>query len=149
MMIGHGEGSTEDSSYYLFSTPHDFGRSWAVPSRLPALRQPGCQGSIASAAGGLVMVSHPDNGTGYMPGDHDAARNHMTISYCRSGWKDGWRQWKTRLVYPGFSGYSSMQDLSVGSGSAGVQAVGLIYERGQARFDEDVWVAVVPYSELV
>ena len=146
IMIGHGHGSTADSSDYLVSFSRTFGRNWSMPSRLPVLRQPGCQGSVASS-GTLVMVSHPNNGTGYLPGNHDPARNHMTISYSRSGWLDGWQHWKLHLVYAGFSGYSAMQDLSVGRDAQ--QAVGLIYERGEERFDEDVWVAVVPFSELV
>ena len=39
-----------------------------------------------------------------------------------------------------------MQDLSVGQQRTA--AVGLIYERGLKRFDEDVWVAVVPFADL-
>jgi hypothetical protein len=36
------------------------------------LRQPGCQGSLASS-GDLVLVSHPNNGTGYLPGNSPPA----------------------------------------------------------------------------
>ena len=113
-------------------------------SQLAAVRQPGCQGSLL-AVGDTVVVSHPNNGTGYLPANHDPARNHMTLSYSRRGWESG-STWKHHLVYAGFSGYSAMQDLSVGS--AGEAAVGLIYERGKKRFDEDVWVAVVPLRAL-
>ena len=41
-----------------------------------------------------------------------------------------------------------MQDLSV-SGPNELQAVGLLYERGELRFDEDIWFAKVLYSEMV
>ena len=61
------------------------------------------QGSVASS-GDLVMISHPNNGTGFLPGDHDAARNHMTISFSRRGWEDEWKTWGAYLVYSGFSG---------------------------------------------
>jgi hypothetical protein len=48
-------------------------------------------------------------------GNHDPARNHMTLSYTRAGWRSGWADWKQHLVYAGYSGYSAMQDLSVSS----------------------------------
>ena len=43
-----------------------------------------------------------------------------------------------------------MQDLRVG-GSNGLQAVGLLCECGELRFDEDItfWFAKVLYSEMV
>ena len=144
MMLGHGHGNTKASSDFLISFSDSFGKSWTKPSQLAAVRQPGCQGSLL-AVGDTVVVSHPNNGTGYLPDNHDPARNHMTLSYSRRGWESG-STWKHHLVYAGFSGYSAMQDLSVGS--AGEAAVGLIYERGKKRFDEDVWVAVVPLRAL-
>jgi hypothetical protein len=145
MMLGHGRGNTKESSDFLISVSANFGRNWSVPSQLTAVRQPGCQGSLL-AVGDIVVVSHPNNGTGYLPDNHDPARNHMTLSYSRRGWDSGWKQWKHHLVFYGYSGYSAMQDLSVGS--AGEPAIGLIYERGTKRFDEDVWVAVVPLYAL-
>jgi len=145
MMQGHSAGTTKEQSGYLMSFSHDFGESWEQPSVLPAVHQPGCQGSLL-AVGDTVIISHPNNGTGYLPGNHDPARNHMTLSFIRRGWESDWKEWKQHLVFAGFSGYSAMQDLSVGS--AAEAAVGLIYERGEKRFDEDVWVAVVPLKAL-
>ena len=144
LMAGHGAGTTKEQSGYMIALSHDLGDSWGRPTALPAVRQPGCQGSVL-AVGDTVVVSHPNNGTGYLPNNHDPARNHMTLSYSRRGWESG-SEWKHHLVFSGFSGYSSMQDLSVGS--LGEAAVGLIYERGEERFDEDVWVAVVPVKAL-
>ena len=145
-MIGHNTGGSAKASNFLVSFSDDFGESWQPPAVLPALVQPGCQGSVlapsAASAKGLVIVSHPNNGTGYLPNMHDPARNHMTLSYSRRGWEN----WSQHVIFSGFSGYSTMQDLSVGS--AKEQAVALIYERGEKRFDEDVWVSVVPYASL-
>ena len=146
MMEGHGAGTTKEQSGYGVSFSHDFGESWESPIALPAVRQPGCEGSLL-AVGDTVVISHPNNGTGFLPNNHDAARNHMTLSFSHRGWESGWKEWKHHLVFAGFSGYSSLQDLSVGA--AGEAAVGLIYERGEKRFDEDVWVAVVPVKALV
>eukprot|EP01047_Picozoa_sp_COSAG01_P005482 COSAG01_NODE_188_length_22632_cov_15.284915_9_plen_1110_part_00 len=145
MMVGHGAGTSEEQSGYLMSFSKDFGESWDQPTALPAVRQPGCQGSLL-AVGDTVIISHPNNGTGYLPGNHDPARNHMTLSFIQRGWESNWKAWRHHLVFAGYSGYSAMQDLSVGS--AGEAAVGLIYERGVKRFDEDVWVAVVPVKDL-
>ena len=166
MMIGHNTGASAKSSGFLASFSSDTGRSWNTPIALPRLVQPGCQGSIlapaprGSAGGstktsGLVIISHPNNGTGYLPGMHDPARNHMTLSWSRNGWEHRWEEWSHHLIFSGYSGYSAMQDLSVGSagisragrtgGEGGEEAVAIIYERGEKRFDEDVWVSVVPY----
>jgi hypothetical protein len=148
MMVGHGAGTSEEQSGYLMSFSRNFGESWHQPrglTALPAVRQPGCQGSLL-AVGDTVIISHPNNSTGYLPGNHDPARNHMTLSFIQRGWESNWKGWRHHLVFAGYSGYSAMQDLSVGS--AGEAAVGLIYERGVKRFDEDVWVAVVPVKDL-
>jgi hypothetical protein len=121
MMAGHGAGTTEEQSGYLMSFSHDFGGSWERPTALLEVRQPGCQGSLL-AMGDAVIISHPNSGTSYLPNNHDPARNHMTLSFVRRGWESDWKGWKHHLIFAGFSRYSAMQDLSVGS--AGEAAVG-------------------------
>jgi len=115
MMVGHNTGASAKDSDFLVSFSHDFGESWQPPTALPELVQPGCQGSVlapplsAGSGKGLVIVSHPNNGTGYLPNMHDPARNHMTLSYSRDGWENGWKNWSQHVIYSGFSGYSTMQ----------------------------------------
>ena len=122
MVASAGFGRTEGTRSGLSLTP------------LPTLRQPRCQGSV-QAHEETLLVSHPNNDSGWKPGYHDAARNHMTISYTtlaanrgRGSWTPNSTsgRWSHYLIDPFFGGSSTMQDLSTGM-AEGNDAVGILY----------------------
>lgn len=149
IQIGHGDAESPGRNTLAMSRSTDNGRSWANPTKIKGLVQPGC-GLGLLVDQGVIYISYDNNGTlaTASPNAHDASRNNLTVSHSTNGGAS----WESRLVDPRFTGLSALAKVrqptsnnSRDRAEVGTTKLGVLYEAGHKRFDGDgIWFATLP-----